>query len=171
MSLTIFRTISKILIVLLASMFITLPSMADEGLNDKSSLAGLNSVKAIFDITTGNPKKLNFYLKLINDTAKSLQAQGVAPKFVLAFRGPATFYSSDNRDNIKVENIEVADQISEKLTMLNKNSSISLEQCGIAAKALKVDLKTFHPGVTVVGNSWISLIGYQSKGYSLVPVR
>jgi intracellular sulfur oxidation DsrE/DsrF family protein len=157
---------------LLFTFLLTLPvvSLAADPM-DADALKGLTSAKAVFDITTAEPKKLNFYLNLIENTAKSMEAQGVKSDFVLSFRGPATFYTSMDRKRIKMEDITMADKISVKLQSLSKTPGIQLNQCAVAAKALKVDTKTINPAVKVVGNSWISLIGYQNKGYALVPVR
>jgi len=138
---------------------------------DTDALKGLSSARAVFDITTASPKKLNFYLNLIDDTAKSMQAQGVKTDFVLSFRGPATFYTSMDRKKTKMEDIATADKITAKLQSLGKTAGMQLNQCAVAAKALKVDTKTINPAVKVVGNSWISLIAYQNKGYAIVPVR
>lgn len=138
---------------------------------DADALKGLSSARAVFDITTADPKKLNFYLNLIDNTAKSMKAQGVEADFILAFRGPATFYTSNDRKYIKMDDVMVADKISSKLKSLSDTKGMQLTQCAVAAKALKVDTKTINPAVKVVGNSWISLIGYQNKGYAIVPVR
>jgi len=139
--------------------------------NDAEALKGLTNAKAVFDITTANPKKLNFYLNLIESTAKSMQAAGVKTDFVLAFRGPATFYTSMDRKKIKMEDLAMADKISDKLKSLSGTPGMEVTQCAVAAHALKVDLKTINPAVKVIGNSWVSLIAYQNKGYAIVPVR
>ncbi len=139
--------------------------------DDSDSLRGLKATKAVFDVTTDNPKRLAFYLKLIEDTAESMKAVGVKPDFVVAFRGPATFYVSNDRERIKLEDTPVADKIKGQLDELSHQPNIKLEQCSVAARALHVDPASIYPSVKVVGNSWISLIGYQNKGYALVPVR
>lgn len=139
--------------------------------NDARALAGLHSAKAVFDITTNNPKKLYFYLNLVEQTARSMQAEGVKPEFVLTFRGPATFYMSRDRSKISLEDSEMADKIEKKIAELGHISAVHMEQCAVAAKALHVERNTIYSPITVVGNSWISLIGYQAKGYALVPVR
>lgn len=144
---------------------------AEAPLDDHAALTGLKQTHAVFDITTANPKKLKFYLNLIAESAASVRAQGVEPVFVLAFRGPATRYISSARDQMDPEQAEVADQIADTLDRLSKLPEVTLEQCGIAAKVLKVKRETIHPGVHVVGNSWISLMGYQNRGYALIPVR
>ena len=47
---------------------------------------------------------------------------------------------------------------------------IKFESCLIAAKLLGVEPSSILPEIKQVGNGWISLIGYQARGYSLVPV-
>ena len=167
----IYKKFTSIIWLIVFSFSSSLCVAADMSPNDKEALKGLSSAKAVFDITTANPKKLNFYLKLIGETAKSMEAQGVTPKFVLAFRGPATKYVSTDRSKVKLEDLEVAEQITSKIHQLAKTKDMELVQCAVAAKALKVDTKTIDPAVTVIGNSWIALIAYQNKGYAIVPVR
>lgn len=151
--------------------FSNLVSATEAPLDDRAALTGLSETHAVFDITTENPKKLKFYLELIAESATSVQAQGVKPVFVLAFRGPATRYISSSRDQFDPEQAETADQIAELLDRLAKLPNVTLEQCGVAARVLKVQRDTIHPTVNVVGNSWISLMGYQNRGYALIPVR
>jgi hypothetical protein len=145
-------------------------SVAESSPSDQAALAGAKSVKAIFDITVGEPKKLLGRLDLIGETADQLVKQGVTPKFVLAFRGPATFYVSTDRSHISPEDNEIADKIAAKIKELSAKSGVRLEQCSVATSKLKVDNATILPEITVVGNSWISIIGYQNQGYSFLPV-
>ena len=77
--------------------------------NDADAIKGLDSVKVIFDITQGDPKRLLGRLKLIERTAAMLTDQVSKPEFVLAFRGPASFYASSDRERIPRENHIVAD--------------------------------------------------------------
>ena len=48
-------------------------------------------------------------------------------------------------------------------------SGIRLEICLVAAQVFGVDPGSVLPEIKQVGNGWISLIGYQARGYSLVP--
>ena len=158
------------ILLFIVSLFVFTPVLADVNEN-AASLKGLKNVKAVYDITTANPKKLLFYLKLIGKTADTINKQGISTHFVLSFRGPATFYVSNDRSRIKLETVNTADLISAQLKKLGAKPNVKLEQCGIAAHALKVKTKTINKSVKVIGNSWISLIGYQNQGYALVPVR
>ena len=47
---------------------------------------------------------------------------------------------------------------------------ITLEACLVAAKGFGVEPSSILPEIKQVGNGWISLIGYEAKGYSMVPV-
>ena len=47
---------------------------------------------------------------------------------------------------------------------------IKFEICLIAVDLLGVDRASILPEIKHVGNGWISLVGYQHKGYGLVPV-
>lgn len=149
---------------------VSMLSVADPSPSDQAALAGAKTGKAIFDITVGEPKKLLGRLDLIGETADQLIKAGVTPQFVLAFRGPATFYVSTDRSRIAQEDDEIADKIAAKIKELSSKSGVHLEQCAVATSKLHVDNATILPEITVVGNSWISIIGYQNQGYSYLPV-
>ncbi len=51
-----------------------------------------------------------------------------------------------------------------------KNDGVKLEVCLYALKVLGVDPKTILPEVDKVGNGFISVVGYQAKGYSVVTI-
>lgn len=144
---------------------------ANKAPDNKDALKGLTSSKAIFDITTANPKKLAFYLKLVKQTAESMHAAGVKTDFILAFRGPATYFVTSDTKHVKVEDMPVAYKIKDEITALSHEPGVKLTQCSVAAHVLHVDPATIYPGVKVIGNSWVSLIAYENKGYALVPVR
>lgn len=88
--------------------------------DDRDALAGVKELKAVFDIREGDGKALLNRLTLIDETRASLIAQGVKPRLVLTFRGPAA---------------RAQDAI---------------------------------PAVKVVGNTWISQMAYQARGYAFI---
>jgi intracellular sulfur oxidation DsrE/DsrF family protein len=47
---------------------------------------------------------------------------------------------------------------------------IKLEICDFASKVFGVDPASILPEIKHVPNGWVSVIGYQARGYSLVPV-
>lgn len=144
--------------------------LAESRPNDASSLNGLKNSKVVFDITQGNPQKLLGRLKLIEKTADMMIAEGVKPDFVLAFRGPASFYASRDREIIPLDSHDVADQIAAQISKMDTNKGLKFEQCSIATGFLKIKNESIYPQIQVVGNSWISLAGYQNQGYAYIPV-
>jgi intracellular sulfur oxidation DsrE/DsrF family protein len=65
--------------------------------------------------------------------------------------------------------LSVKKKIQQKIKDINELGA-KMELCGIAATGNKVKESDFLPGIEVVANGYISVIGYQSKGYNLVPI-
>ena len=137
--------------------------------NDQAALQGLNEAKIVFDITEGRGKALLAKLAVIDETRQSLIDQGVTPHFVLTFRSGATFFVQTEMDRIKPEDQEYAPKIVAKLQEISKAQGVeSLEQCNVAMRLTKVTADKIMPEIKVVGNGWISLMGYQSRGYAYI---
>ena len=137
---------------------------------DHEALQGLTHVKVIFDITTGDAKKLLSRLGLIEETRDGMVKQGVKPHFILVFRGPASLLVQKDQSRIKLEDLEVAAKIQQKLKEMSKDKSFELDQCAVANRYLKIKNEDTIPELTVVGNSFISLAAYQNKGYAYIPI-
>ena len=135
------------------------------------SLAGLKSVKAIFDVRAANAKSAAIQLKLIHDTYKDqgIRAVSKKPLFVVAFMGPSVKLLSKDKQGFSAEDQKLMDEIAQTVQAMAKDG-IKLEVCDFAAKVSGVDPASILPEVKHVPNSWISLIGYQARGYSIVPV-
>lgn len=144
------------------------PVSATELRND-AALAGLTETKVIFDINQGEPSKLLLRLKLIDQTYRQLGEFGIPAKFVLAFRGKASRYVTVGEDYLKPADIALKNKIEDWIVRF-KQQGMVLEQCALAAQMQKIDLSEFLPQLEVVANGYISLIGYQNKGYAFVPM-
>lgn len=135
------------------------------------SLAGLKSVKAIFDVRAASAKSAALQLKLIHDTYKdkNIRAASKKPSFVVAFMGPSVKLISTNRQGFSMEDQKAMDEIAQTVKAMAADG-IKLEVCDFAVKANGMDPASILPEIKHAPNSWISLIGYQAKGYSIVPV-
>jgi uncharacterized protein len=91
------------------------------------------------------------------------------PVFVVVFSGLSVKLISKNRKGYSPEDQESLNEIANTISAMSKDG-IKLEICLIAAKVFQVDPASVLPEIKKVGNGWISLIGYQAQGYSLVPV-
>jgi intracellular sulfur oxidation DsrE/DsrF family protein len=133
------------------------------------AMKGIKSAKAFFDERESNPKSAVLHLKVIHQTYKELAAMKKNPVFVLLFIGPSVKLISKNREGFSPEDQKSLDEIANIISAMSKDG-IKLEICLVAAKVLNVDPASVLPEIKRVGNGWISEIGYQAQGYSLVPV-
>ena len=161
-------TTAKTLVLALALMVVVgLAGTSHAG--DDNPIAGLKDAKIAFDITAGEPGRLLNILNTIDETRESFVRQGVTPHFVLAFRGPATLLTQTDLSRLKPEDRETASKIAAKLKQLHATAGIErLDQCSIAMRGQKVDKAQVNPDVTVVENGWVTLVGYQAKGYAYI---
>ena len=135
-------------------------------------LRDVKSVRAVFDFRSGNPKSVALHLDLILQTAADKGIKEVTqqePEFVLVFLGPSVKLISTQVEAFSPEEKETLSQIATTVSEMSK-AGIGLEICLVAAHMLGVDPATVLPEIKQVNNGLISLIGYQAKGYSLIPV-
>ena len=145
------------------------PCVMAQTFDDKAALAGLTEVKVAFDITTGDGKGLLSRLNVIDETRQSLIKQGVKPNFVLAFRGPATKLVQTDIEKVKPEDRTELSKIASKIQEMSAAQGIqSLEQCSVAIRQQGTAADKVLPPIKVVGNSWISLLAYQTKGFAYI---
>lgn len=163
---------SRIIVSLVvASVFMLAVFVGPASAATYESLAGLKSVKAIFDVRAASAKSAALQLKLIHDTYKdkSIRAVSKKPSFVVAFMGPSVKLISTNRQGFSMEDQKAMDEIAQTVKAM-ATDGIKLEVCDFAVKANGMDPASILPEIKHIPNSWISLIGYQAKGYSIVPV-
>lgn len=145
---------------------------ASDGFSEEyESLIGLQSVKAVFDVRKGDLKSVASMFNLIHDTYrdKSIRAVSKKPEFAIVLSGPAVRFVSKNWKGFELKEQKDLDRIAVKIADMSKDG-ITIEICSIAAKVFNVEASSILPGIKHVHNGWISLIGYQSNGYSLIPV-
>jgi len=134
-------------------------------------LKGLKSVKAVFDFRTGSPKSAAVFLGLIHETfkGKNIAAVTKKPEFVVVFIGPSVKLISKSREGVAPEDHKMLDAIAGRISEMAKDG-IKFEICLFAARMFKVDPATVLPEIKHEENGVVSLIGYQTKGYALVPL-
>jgi len=89
---------------------------------------------------------------------------------VIVYIGPTVrFLSTKPDDELELEQGDALKAIAEQVKELNK-LGVRQEICAIATKVFKVPNETVLPGLTLVGDGFISLIGWQTQGYKLIPL-
>ena len=133
------------------------------------ALDGLNDIKVVFDVRAKKVKKAAIYLDLIHETFKDQSIRNVSkqPDFVVVFAGGISKFVSSNTGNFSDEEQVLISRIVNRVSAMAKDG-IKLEICLFAVNLAGVDPATLLPEIKQVDNGWISLIGYQAKGYSLV---
>jgi intracellular sulfur oxidation DsrE/DsrF family protein len=132
------------------------------------ALKGVKSIKALYDLRIGNPKSAALHLKLIHQTYKDKEVMDKKPAFVVVFIGPSVKLITKNKEGFSPEEQATLSEIAGTISEMSKDG-IKLEICLVAAKVFGVDPATVLPEIKAVPNGWISEIGYQAQGYSLVP--
>lgn len=132
---------------------------------DHVALEGVKTGKALFDVNLSDAGKLVLYLKVIKETREGLLKQKVKPDMIVAFRGPSVLLVSKEQREAGKDLTEAWQLI----TALKKNG-VRFEACAVATRLFAVENSNILPEIEVVGNTFISLIGYQSKGYALIPI-
>ncbi|HRK79200.1 MAG TPA: DsrE family protein, partial [Thiobacillus sp.] len=139
-------------------------------LKERSLLKTRGDSKGVFLVDFSDPKKTAFYLEIIRGTHAGLTRQGVKPRFVIVYIGPTVrFLSTKPDDELELEQGDALKAIAEQVKELNK-LGVRQEICAIATKVFKVPNETVLPGLTLVGDGFISLIGWQTQGYKLIPL-
>ncbi len=137
---------------------------------DRTALKGVAAGKVVWDINMGDPKKLTLYLKVIQETYDDLVRQGVAPDMIFAFRGKSVLLISTDREAIPLEQHVYLDEVAELLADLNQRPGVRMEACSVACRLFGVKVENLLPRIQAVGNTFVSLIGYQAQGYGTIPI-
>lgn len=160
------RKITKVSLVVL---FLVFSSFSSALSDEYDAMKGVSSVKVIFDMRDGNPQTAVIHLNLIHDTYKKLVTMKKDPVCVVVFMGGAVKLISADESGLNAEEQKSRKEIAGIISRMS-SSGIRMEVCLFAAKLVGVEPASILSEVKRVGNGWISEIGYQAMGYSLVPV-
>ena len=159
-----------IILVIITAFFNHSSPVIAATINDSDSLAGITQTKTLFDVSVGEPEKLEFYLRVIKKTYDGLIRQGQKPDIIIAFRGPSVRLISSETWSYSEEDEKILKQVATLIQEL-KGLGIRMEACSVATDLFKVNNATILPEIKVVSNTFISLTGYQMKGYALIPIN
>jgi len=159
----------KIVVMSIAAFFLIMSSLSFASAEEYDAMKGVNSVKAIFDMRDGNLQTAVIHLNLIHDTYKELVAMKKNPVFVVVFMASAVKLISSDHSGFTAEEQKSLKEIASIIPRMSK-AGIRVEVCVFAVKLFGVEPASILPDIERVDNGWISEIGYQARGYSLVPV-
>ena len=159
---------SALAVVLFALVLATTPATADE----YPALEGLHGINAVFDVSLGTPAMANIVFAAVKGvyTDECTRALKEPTKIAVVFHGPAVNLISTNREGFKGDDLKALDEFAATIREM-KSNGVTLEVCDYALKVMGVDPASILPEVDHVGNGFISIVGYQAKGYSLVSIK
>ena len=139
--------------------------------SEYAALDGVKQVKAVFDVSLGSPKIANIVFWAVKNVYEdeSVRALSKPPQVTVMFHGPAVKLISTNQKDFKDSDKEALDEFANMIRQMKKDG-VKLEVCLYALKVLGVDPATIMPEVDKVGNGFISVVGYQAQGYSVVTI-
>ena len=139
-------------------------------INDSVALNGIKEAKSVFLIDFTDVNTTASYMKIIAGTHKGLIAQGVKSKMVLVFIGKTVkFLSTKQDEGFEMEYDEYLSSIQKSIKILS-DLGVRMEVCAVATKAFNIDNNTVPKEMNLVADGFISLIGWQTQDYKLVPI-
>lgn len=139
-------------------------------INDAVALKGMAVGKGVFLIDFTDPRKTAFYLEIIRGSHAGMLRQGVKPDFVIVYIGPTVRFLSNKPDfDLEMQHGDDLKAVAEQVAGL-RELGVRQEVCAIATRVFKVPNESLLPGLSLVGDGFISLIGWQTQGYKLVPL-
>jgi intracellular sulfur oxidation DsrE/DsrF family protein len=157
------------IIINIMSFFLVVSSLSFASAEEYDSMKGIDSVKVFVDMRDGMPKTAAVHMKLILDTYNELAAMKKKPVFMVVFMGSAVKLISSNLTDFSAEEQKCLKDLADTISKMSE-VGIRLEVCLAAVTYFGVEPASIQSEIKHVGNGWISEIGYQARGYSLVPV-
>ncbi len=150
-------------------LFLSFGMSQAEEYKQSPSLSGMTTVKVYFDVNIGIPEKLLVRFVLIDKTLSQLQAAGVKPEVVIAFRGKASKFVTKGEWYVEKEELGVKAEVHKWLEKFAQKD-IPMEQCLIAAELNGIEPKDFRPELRITQNGYISMMAYQKRGFAQIPM-
>lgn len=164
------RLISLSLVTALISFFISTHALADKP-SDADALEGIETGKVVWDVTLSKPSRLLFVMKVIDETYEDLVRQDVTPDMVFTFHGRVLKLLSTQPLELDIDEEVALEELLSLIQTMGNKPGVKMESCSVASRILGIDNSTIISPVKPVGNTFVSLIGYQQKGYAFIPIN
>jgi len=137
-----------------------------------AAAASAQEYKAVFDCSSSDPRYILSRFNLIEKTKQMIEARGDTVRFAVTMHGGCAKAASENADYVvPEEQVLYIKKAQESLERLSKMKEVALVVCAIALEGNGIDREDVLPFVRISENSYIDTIGYQNRGYALMPLR
>jgi intracellular sulfur oxidation DsrE/DsrF family protein len=134
-----------------------------------SSLDGLEFIKIVVDFNVSSPDMILLRLGLLEKTLNDIENNNKKYDVVVAIRGGAVDFMTKTPKYIKSEYVEAHKKV-RKMILLLQSKGVNFELCAIAAGLRGVEVIDILEEIKVVRNGYLSIIGYQNRGYAYLPM-
>lgn len=154
-----------VFIVAVIFLFATTNAMSGE----YEAMQGVESADTVFDFRISDPSVALAHLGLIHKMTDdpNMEINGTRPDIILVFIGPSVKLTSTDRSEFEQQKKETLDRLAQKIARMDSDG-IKFEICMAAVRANNVDPDSILPEMEKVENGWISLVGYQNRGYAMI---
>jgi intracellular sulfur oxidation DsrE/DsrF family protein len=131
----------------------------------------LTAARAVWDFTTGDPRRFLDRVQLMLLAARRFREHGVTPQFVVLLHGPATRFAARDFAGTKFAG-EDAEGLPEIHAALVEFTTLGgrIEVCEIAMQRSQVGRDSILPFVELEENVFLNSIALQNRGYAYVLV-
>lgn len=126
--------------------------------------------KVVWDFTIGEADKFAMRLEDMRDTMSAFAERGMKTRFAMIVRGPASKLVMQSPPPQPTPELQKAVTRIAPLLKELSGRGVFVEQCGVALNRQKVRREDLLPQVTVIQNSFVSIVDYELQGYAYVPV-
>jgi len=157
-------------VLLLGWSFLSFPVYSASTIaNDVPSIAAMKTAKGVYFLNIDHPRMLAGYLKAVEATHTTR-----GPKMnlkldpVVVVIGPTVqFLTNKPLDKFALEFPKELASIKKSVAALH-NAGVRFEVCEVAAQTFGVEKTSFFSEMHFVSDGFLSLIGWQEQGYSLI---
>ncbi len=163
------RALLSIIIAVVFAGLLAAPSTSQTVYENNPGLKGLDKIQVYFDVNVKDDNLIVYRMELIDRTIRQMAEGGVEVAAVIGFRGGASRFITADDHYVLAEELGNKKKIQDWVVYFSDRGT-TIEQCAIAAETNQIDLNDFLPEIKVIGNGYISMAGYQTHGYALIPM-
>jgi intracellular sulfur oxidation DsrE/DsrF family protein len=130
----------------------------------------VTEARVVWDFTIGEPDKFVMRLEDMRETMNTFEARGLTARFAMIVRGPASRLMVPEPPAQPTPELTAKARKVAPLLRELADRGVLVEQCGVALGRQGVRREDLLPFVTVIHNSYVSIVDYELRGYAYVPI-
>ncbi|MDR9497745.1 MAG: hypothetical protein RI556_01095 [Hydrogenovibrio sp.] len=137
---------------------------------DARAIAVMDTGQILWDVTIADPERLIARLEVIEETHQDMVRQGLEPKMVFAFRGGAAGLIAKDTGQLDMDRAAKIERLHDRIADIQQLDGTHMEACSIATRRFDLAQSDLLPGITLVGNTFLSIMGYENQGFATIRI-